>query len=174
MADQKRTAADLVSLLPDNTTGLIQAQTMRDFVLSTMEVRGAMTGIGVSDPYALTTTPQPFDSYDTVVPGSANILFDDVAGAATILPGGDGIYLFSFAVNWMPMNNMVIGIDVQVNSTPVYTFWQALSNGNMQTQTVAIAIPLVAGDVVDGQVYNQTGANSATAVDCAVSAVRIG
>lgn len=56
MADTQRTRAQILSLMPDNTTGQISAQDMRDFVVTVMETEFVNPGDFWADPQPKYTT----------------------------------------------------------------------------------------------------------------------
>lgn len=110
MPNTVRDRSTVLALLPDNTSGEISAQDLRDWLVSTWGQYGAMAFYGASSTQSLNTTPAVITAFD-IDGGSDNVTVNLTNNNFTIGSGGGGV--------WMVETHMTMSA---LNSGTKYTF----------------------------------------------------
>ena len=152
MADTIRDRSAIVGLLPDNTTGEISPQDLRDFTVSTWGVYAAITFTAKSATQSLNTTPSTIVAFDT----------NNGNDGATVSTGSHNITVTTSGIFMVEFHMTLTGF----NSGTLYSF-TAAKNGTKITGAVAavkttdttaysvvsmsIPVSLVTSDVITGR-----------------------
>lgn len=182
MADTPRTLAQLLALAPDNTSGLISPQDLRDMLVSLYPSRGQFelaTGGATATTFSganVYTSVKGTTQIDTTVcttcvtmPGNGQLAFTKaveqvalVNATLEVLPSANNQrYTFTFAVNGTPKANLA------------YTAYYGNLGGNPAAVFLSGLVRIAAGDVLSVVVRNDTDTHALTAQTFTVSAIGV-
>jgi hypothetical protein len=137
-----RPLSELLTRTPDNTSGLITAENLRDAIVSLYPARGALEKIGA--PVATT-----FTSPNTYVPLAATTALDDAVCTSCVEQSGNGqlrwlkpaeqVLLANATLAVLPSaNNVGYTFSFAVNGTPVDVLAVPMAFGNLQGRPAGV------------------------------------
>jgi len=163
MADTIRSKADLVALLPDNTTNLISPQDVRDFLISVLDVQA---GLQETTTRTVTGNEAPAAFNSTSLSGLANMAINS-SGFSTTLASGtitapvDGVYTVHLDLLLAPTDTQAYDFYVYLNGSPVSGLvWGFTLTGSGDRESLSVHVPLDLSANDDIQIYYGAGVDS--------------
>lgn len=128
MVDTIRDRTSILALFPDNTTGDISPQDLRDFVVSAWGVYGGIGLTAGAYSQAAGTTPQQLTCFSTSS-GVAKGVTEDAANDK-LTPLSDGVYIGFFSASFSGGNARTFTFEWYVNgSTTGYEMERKMGSG---------------------------------------------
>ena len=164
MADTRRSVADLLDILADNSIGDISAQDLRDVLVSTMGVFGSIYFSDASVPLSIGTTPTTvinFPSQGILQGVAANL----TAGSMTISIAGQ--YKIDISSSFTATANIIAQLFCAINGTKSDLGFhrKVSSGGDVGAGSTAGSVTLSVGDVLTVVAESDSNSKTMTTVD---------
>jgi hypothetical protein len=183
MAQTERDMPAVFSQLPDNLTGQISPQDVRDAVASAMGYAGLLLTIaGAPDNIvSVSTTPILVDIFDQITAQSIDVNLSGSAAALSptydITFGADGVYQLQFFASFsLNLNNRLVKFTPHIDGSPGTVEVDRFVATGADTGVVAMnaIIPMTAGQKLDMRVNIDSGSATLTFLAAALNMFRVG
>ena len=178
MANTQRSLADVLALLPDNSTGLISPQDVRDSVVSIFANYATIGTTGGVTTQTTNSTPNTFDKVTLFQSdGIDNGCVSANAASNQIDVTVDGVYIVLWDVSFEGDSNTIYFGDIELNDAVVqFGKWKAKvgSGGDPVHAGCSALVSAEAGDRISASIACESASADFTPDEMTLTVIKIG